>query len=87
MLHKISDFCNKIDTIKKMSDELRVLKYNNPKTPDRDLKVQNLIDTIQADCLLVSHDKSNYNENENKDNYGDYSGIDHDSLLNEQWTK
>ena len=87
MLHKISDFCNKIDSIKKMSDELRVLKYNNPKTPDRDHKVQNLIDTIQADCLLVSADKSNYNENEDKDNYGDYSGIDHDSLLNEQWTK
>ena len=87
MLHKISDFCNKIDTIKKMSDDLRVLKYETPKSDERDLKVQNLIDTIQADCLLVSADKSNYNENEHKDNYGDYSGIDHDSLLNEQWTK
>ena len=60
MLHKISDFCNKIDTIKKMSDDLRVLKYENPKSNERDLKVQNLIDTIQADCLLVSHDKSDY---------------------------
>ena len=60
MLHKISDFCNKIDTIKKMSDDLRVLKYENPKSNERDLKVQNLIDTIHADCLLVSHDKSDY---------------------------
>ena len=39
MLHKISDFCNKIDTIKKMSDDLRVLKYENPKSNERDLKV------------------------------------------------
>ncbi len=64
MLHKISDFCNKIDTIKKMSDDLRVLKYGNPKSKERDLKVQNLIDTIQADCLLVSHDKSDYGKEE-----------------------
>ena len=60
MLHKISDFCNKIDTIKNMSDELRVTKYGYPKSKERDLKIQNLIDTIQADCLLVSHDKSDY---------------------------
>ena len=64
MLHKISDFCNKIDTIKKMSDDLRVLKYENPKSNERDLKVQNLIDTIQADFLLVSHYKSDYGKEE-----------------------
>ena len=60
MLHKISDFCNKIDTIKNMSDELRVTKYGYPKTKERDFKIQNLIDTIQADCHLVSQDKSDY---------------------------
>jgi len=27
------------------------------------------------------------NKDEKNNNYGDYSGIDHDSLLNEQWTK
>ena len=54
MLHKISDFCNKIDSIKKMSDDLRVLKYQTPKSKERDIRVQNLIDTIQADCHLVS---------------------------------
>ena len=64
MLHKISGFCNKIDTIKKMSDDLRSLKYNVPKSTDRDLRVQNLIDTIQADCLLVSADKSDYGKEE-----------------------
>ena len=54
MLHKISAFCDKIDSIKKMSDDLRVLKYGTPKSNERDLRIQNLIETIQADCLLVS---------------------------------
>ena len=77
MLHKISEFCNKIDTIKKCSDDLRVLKYQTPKSNGRDIQIQNLIDTIQADCLLVANDKGNYEKN----NYGDYSGIVHDSVL------
>ena len=76
MLHKISDFCNKIDSIKKMSDDLRVLKYETPKSDERDLRVQNLIDTIQADCHLVSQDKSDYDNDKNEEGeYGDYSGI------------
>ena len=76
MLHKISQFCDKIDTIKNMSDELRVTKYGYPKSKERDLKIQNLIDTIQADCLLVANDKNEYE----KPNY-DYSGINHVSGL------
>ena len=36
MLHKISDFCLKVDGLKKTSDNLYNLKYNNPKTPERD---------------------------------------------------
>ena len=76
MLHKISQFCDKIDTIKNMSDELRVTKYGYPKSKERDLKIQNLIDTIQADCLLVANDKNEYE----KPNY-DYSGINHASGL------
>ena len=60
MLHKISDFCNKIDSIKKMSDDLRRMKYDLPKSKERDFKVQHIIDTIQADCHLVSQDKSDY---------------------------
>ena len=77
MLHKISAFCDKIDSIKRMSDDLRRLKYETPKSKDRDFRIQNLIDTIQADCLLVANDKGNYEKN----NYGDYSGIDHDSVF------
>ena len=85
MLHKISEFCNKIDTIKKCSDDLRVLKYQTPKSSDRDLQIQNLIDTIQADCLLVASDKSDYdNEKDKNGDYGDYSGVNHDGMLNDK---
>ena len=66
MLHKISDFCDKIDSIKKMSDDLRITKYQYPKSPDRDFRVQNLIDTIQADCLLIANDKSDYGKEKDK---------------------
>ena len=54
MLHKISKFCDKINSINKMAEDLRVLKYQTPKSKERDFKIQNLIETIQADCLLVS---------------------------------
>ena len=77
MNHKISAFCDKIDSIKRISDDLRRLKYETPKSNERDLRIQNLIDTIQADCLLVANDKGNYEKN----NYGDYSGIDHDGVF------
>tara|TARA_R100001509_G_C4694749_1_gene158042 strand:+ start:283 stop:471 length:189 start_codon:yes stop_codon:yes gene_type:complete len=59
-----------------MAEDLRVLKYNTPKSKERDLKVQNLIETIQADCLLVANDKGDYAKN----NF-DYSGVDHDDGL------
>ena len=76
MLHKISQFCDKIDTVKKMADDLRVLKYQTPKSQERDFRIQNLIDTIQADCLVVANDKGDYA----KGNY-DYSGVDHDDSM------
>ena len=76
MLHKISAFCDKIDTVKKMADDLRVLKYQTPKSNERDFKIQSLIETIQADCLLLANDKGDYE----KGNF-DYSGIDHDDSV------
>ena len=78
MLHKISAFCDKIDSIKRISDDLRRLKYETPKSKGRDLRIQNLIDTIQADCLLVASDKGKYVKRE--DNNGDF-GVDHPSGL------
>tara|TARA_B100000003_G_scaffold188048_1_gene184151 strand:- start:547 stop:747 length:201 start_codon:yes stop_codon:yes gene_type:complete len=59
-----------------MADDLRVLKYQTPKSQERDFKIQNLIETIQADCLLLANDKGDYA----KGNY-DYSGIDHDDSM------
>ena len=76
MLHKISQFCDKINTINKMAEDLRVLKYQTPKSKERDLKIKNLIETIQADCLLVANDREDYE----KGNF-DYSGVDHDDSL------
>ena len=75
MIHKISEFCDKIDSIKKMADRLRDMKYGPVKAPKQE--IDNFIQTIQADCLLVAKDKGEYEKN----NYGDYSGIDHDGVF------
>jgi len=75
MNHKISEFCDKIDSIKKMSDRLRDMKYGPVKAPTQE--IDNFIQTIQADCLLVAKDKGEYE----KHSYGDYSGIDHDGVF------
>ena len=74
MIHKISEFCDKIDTIKKMADRLRDMKYGPIKSPRGE--IDNMIQTIQADCLLVASDKGEYE----KPNY-DYSGVNHASGL------
>jgi hypothetical protein len=43
-----------------MSDKLMEIKYKQPKSNARDIEVQSLIDTIQADCYLISQDKQDY---------------------------
>ena len=84
MNHKISEFCDKIDSIKKMSDRLREMKYGPVKAEK--IMIDNMIQTIQADCLLVAKGKvdkeffTNINDYE-KNNYGDYSGINHDGVF------
>lgn len=60
MYHKISQFCDKIDSIKTQADKLRELKYNQPKSVERDFMIDNLILQIQADCYVVSQDKGEY---------------------------
>ncbi len=60
MLHKISELCDKIDTLKKSADYLRELKYGPVKAP-REV-IDESIEKIQADCLLIANDKSDYNE-------------------------
>ena len=64
MLHKISDFCNKIDKIKEMSDKLRVMKYSQPKASD--LEINNLIDDIQSQMYVLSQDKQDYGKKKSK---------------------
>ena len=77
MNHKISEFCDKIDSIKKMSDRLRDMKYGPLGASVRE--IDEMIETIQADCLLVASDKGKYVKRE-ESNY-DYSGGDHPSGL------
>ena len=78
MTHSIKQFCDKIDSIKKMADNLR-------RTPPSDKHIQNKIENIQSDCLLVAKGKvdrdffTNIKDYE-KNNY-DYSGVDHPSGL------
>ena len=60
MLHKISQLCDKVDSLKKTADHLRFLKYGENKAPR--IEIDNTIATIQAECLLIANDKSDYNE-------------------------
>lgn len=49
-MHTIEQFCDKIDSIKKMADDLR-------KTPPSDIEIKNKVEVIQSDCLLVAKGK------------------------------
>ena len=49
-MHNIKQFCDKIDSIKMMADDLR-------KTPPSDKTLRNKIEVIQSDCLLVAKGK------------------------------
>jgi hypothetical protein len=62
MLHKISDFCKKVESVKLLSDKLYNLKYNNPKTEARDVEIDNLIQDIQSQCLILSKDIMPYDK-------------------------
>jgi hypothetical protein len=62
MLHKISDFCKKIDSVKAQADKLYNLKYNQPKTPERDAEVDHLISDIQSECKLIANDSKPYDK-------------------------
>ena len=78
-MHTIKQFCDKIDSIKSMADDLR-------KTPPSDPNLKNKIEVIQSDCLLVAKGKVNKefftNINDYEKHNFDYNGIDHvDSLL------
>ena len=56
MIHRISELCDKIDSVKAMSDRLRESKYGLVKAP-REI-INESIESIQAECLLIANDKS-----------------------------
>jgi len=58
MYHKISEFCDKIDGIKKDADRLREMKYGANKA--NTVEIDNLIQQIQSDCYIISQDKGKY---------------------------
>lgn len=58
MLHKISQFCDKIDVIKQKSDKLRELKYGYVKVNKKE--IDTMIEDIQHLCYIISQDKSEY---------------------------
>ena len=62
MLHNISEFCKKIDSIQALSNRLYNLKYNNPKTIERDAEINHLIDDIQAQCKIIGSDDKPYDK-------------------------
>jgi len=66
MLHKISQMCDKIDSIKKDADRLRKMKYGENKHSTSE--IDNLIAQIQADCYLVSQDRSPYAKDTEENN-------------------
>ena len=65
MYHKISEFCDKIDSIKKDADRLREMKYGASKAAT--IEIDNLIQQIQSDCLVISKDKGNYEKIDDTD--------------------
>jgi len=62
MLHKISQFCDKIDSIKQDADRLRKMKYETPKASK--IEIDNLIAQIQSDCYILSQDRSDYTKDD-----------------------
>ena len=58
MLHKISDFVNKIKIMNEEAHKLYVRKYHTPK--DTQENIDNQIQSIQAMALLIAHDTRKY---------------------------
>ena len=81
-MHNIKQFCDKIDSVKKMADDLR-------KTSPSDHTLRNKIEVIQSDCLLLAKGKvddeffeniNDYEKTIDQDNHYDYNGFDVNKL-------
>jgi|TARA_R110001592_G_scaffold73584_3_gene224405 hypothetical protein len=58
MLHKISDFVNKIKVMNEEAHKLYVMKYHTPKASGA--SIDNQIQNIQAMAHMIANDKSDY---------------------------
>ena len=65
MLHKISDFVNKIKVMNEEAHKLYVMKYHTPK--DTQENIDNKIQSIQAMALLIANDTREYSSIEDVD--------------------
>ena len=82
MVQNIKSFCDKIDSIKKMADNLRETSPSDP-------LIRSKIEVIQADSLLVAKTKvdseffeniNDYEKTIDEDNHYDYNGLDVNKL-------
>ena len=55
--------CDKIDSIKRDADKLREMKYGVKKYTTTE--IDNVIAQIQADCYIISQDRSPYAKEDN----------------------
>ena len=58
MLHKISDFCKRIEVMNSEAKRLYNMKYNIPKAPQ--VEIDNQIQNIQSMALSIAKDTSDY---------------------------
>lgn len=60
MLHKISEMCNKVAVMNKLSNELYKMKYETAKEFRDESAIQNHIDNIKALAGDIYNDRSPY---------------------------
>lgn len=67
MLHKVSEFINQVRAMGKLADRLEKIKYEQPKSRERDALVDDLISQIKYLALLIYKDNQPYEKNKNED--------------------
>lgn len=60
MLHKISEFCDKVNVMYNKSMHLRRLKYDTPKDQRSESEIDFLIADIQQLAREIANDRSKY---------------------------
>lgn len=66
MLHKVSEFVNQVRAMGKLADRLEKIKYEQPKSRERDALVDDLISQIKYLALLIHKDNQKYEKREDE---------------------